>query len=327
MTNAIVLHEVGGPEKLLWETVEAPAPGRGQVAIRHTAIGVNYIDTYMRSGLYPVALPAVVGQQGVGVVTALGADVGRFAVGDRVTYGMAGGGAYAEQRVIDADLLVSLPPGITDEISAATLLRGMTAEYLLCRLVTVKHHDTVLVHAASGATGVILCQWARDLGARVIGTVGSASRIEKAREAGCDLVLEYTDPRFVEQIRDFTGGGLCEVVYDSVGKDTFETSIECVKPRGMLVAFGNASGKPDPVDVMKLAGQGSIYLTRPRLNDYAVTLAETERCAARYFAVVTSGAVKPRPTRSFPLRDAGAAHRHLEDREQLTTPILVVDPA
>jgi len=327
MTNAIVLHEVGGPEKMLWETVDVSAPDRGEVSIRHTAIGVNYIDTYMRSGLYPVTLPAVIGQQGVGVVTALGADVDRFALGDRVTYGMAAGGAYVEQRVIDADALVSLPPGISDEVSAATLLRGMTAEYLLCRLVQVKPRDNVIVHAAAGATGVILCQWARDLGARVIGTVGSVSRFERAAEAGCELVLEYTDPDFVEKVRDFTDGGLCEVVYDSVGRDTFETSIKCVKPRGMLVAFGNASGKPGPLDVMTLAIQGSIYLTRPRLNDYVTTVAETELCAGRFFTAVTSGAVKPRPTQSFPLREAAAAHRHLEDREKLTTPVLVVDSA
>ncbi|HJP36958.1 MAG TPA: quinone oxidoreductase [Gammaproteobacteria bacterium] len=325
MTNAIVLHETGGPEKLLWETAEVLSPEPNQVAIRHTAVGVNYIDTYMRSGLYPIDLPGVIGQQGVGVVTALGAGVGRFAVGDRVTYGMAPGGAYIEERVIGTDVLVPLPKGISDELAAATLLRGMTAEYLLFRLYAVQPGDTVIVHAATGATGVILCQWARVLGARVIGTVGSGSRFERARAAGCELVLEYQDPDFVEKVGDFTDGRLCEVVYDSVGRDTFATSRKCVARRGMLVTFGNASGKPEPLDVLDLASQGSIFVTRPRLDHYAATVEETEGSAARFFAAVASGTVDPRSTQSFPLREAAAAHRHLEDREQLTTPVLVPD--
>lgn len=325
MTKAIVLHETGGPDKLLWEDIEVPAPGPTEVAIRHTAIGVNYIDTYMRSGLYPVPLPAVIGQQGAGVVTAVGAEVRRFAVGDRVTYGAAPIGGYAEERVIGADVLVPLPAAISDETSAASLLRGMTAEYLLFRLYAVQPGDNVLVHAAAGATGVILCQWARELGARVIGTVGSSARFEQARAAGCELVLEYDDPELVAKVNDFTAGKLCEVVYDSVGKDTFDTSLQCVCRRGMMVAFGNASGKPDPFDVLALARQGSVFLTRPKLDDYATTLAETEACAARFFAAVAGGAVTPRATQSFGLREAAAAHRHIEDREKLTTPVLLVD--
>lgn len=325
MTNAIVLHEVGGPDQLLWETVDVPDPGPDQVAIRHTAIGVNYIDTYMRSGLYPVALPAVIGQQGVGVVTSLGPNVSRFAVGDRVGYGSAPIGAYVEERVMGTDPLIKVPSGISDELAAATQLRGMTAEYLLFRLYAVQPGDNVIVHAATGGTGVIMAQWARTLGARVIGTVGSPSRFEQARAVGCELVLEYQDPEFVEKIKDFTDGKLCEAVYDSVGKDTFTASLQCVKRRGLMVAYGNGSGTPDPVEVLSLARQGSVYLTRPRLDDYATTVAETEVCAGRFYAAVTSGAVTPRPTQTFPLQDAPAAHRHLEDRDQLTTPVLNVD--
>jgi len=324
MTNAIVLHEIGGPDQLLWETVEVPDPSPDQVAVRHTVIGVNYIDTYMRSGLYPVGLPGVIGQQGVGVVSAVGQNVSRFAVGDKVTYGSAPVGAYAEERVMDTDPLIKLPPGISDELAAANQLRGMTAEYLLFRLYAVKPGDNVIVHAATGGTGVIMAQWACKLGARVIGTVGSPSRFDRARAAGCELVLEYQDPDFVDKVRKFTDGKLCDAVYDSVGKDTFDTSLRCVRPRGMLVAYGNGSGTPDPVEVLSLARQGSIYLTRPRLDDYATTIEETEDCAARFFNAVTTGVVTPRATQAFPLREAPAAHRHLEDRDQLTTPVLAV---
>jgi NADPH2:quinone reductase len=188
----------------------------------------------------------------------------------------------------------------------------------------VKPGQTILVHAAAGATGVILCQWARHLGARVIGTVGASDRFEQARAAGCELVLEYGDTDFVRKVRDFTDGGLCDVVYDSVGKDTFDTSLACVKPRGLLAAYGNGSGKPEPFDVLRLAAQGSVYLTRPRLDHYTATIEETEQCAARFFAAVSDGTVTPRAATTFALRDAAAAHRHLEDRSQLTTPVLIV---
>ncbi|MFT4561903.1 MAG: NADPH2:quinone reductase [Gammaproteobacteria bacterium] len=325
MTRAIVLHETGGPEKLSWESVATPNVGDGQVVIHHTAVGVNYIDTYMRSGLYPVPTPSVIGQQGVGHVTALGGGVSRFKVGDKVAYGAAAIGAYAEDRAIEEDSLVRVPNGIGDEVCAATLLRGMTAEYLLFRLYSVKPGDTVLVHAASGGTGVILCQWARTLGANVIGTVGASSRFKHARDVGCQLVLEYTDPDFVAKVSDFTNGKLCDVVYDSVGKDTFEVSLACVKTRGCLAAYGNGSGKPPPLDVLRLASQGSIFLTRPRLDHYASDVAETEACADRFFNSLLSGAVVPRPAQLFSLKDAASAHRHLEDREKLTTPVLVVD--
>ncbi len=325
MINAMVLHKIGGPEQLLWETVDVQDPDETQVKIRHAAIGVNYIDTYMRSGLYPVALPAIVGQQGVGVITAVGTNVTRFAVGDRVGYGSAPVGAYTEERVMDPGPLVKLPMEISDELAAATQLRGMTAEYLLFRLYKVQPGDNVIVHAATGATGVIMAQWARTLGARVIGTVGSATRVDQAKEAGCELVLEYEDPKFVQKVKDFTDGKLCEVVYDSVGKDSFTTSLQCVKRRGMMVAYGNGSGAPDPVEVLSLARQGSVYLTRPRLDDYATSVEETEACASRFFDAVTSGAVKPRTTRTFPLRQAPEAHRHLEDRDKLSTPVLTID--
>lgn len=324
MTQAIVLHAFGGADELAFESVDLAPPKAHEVALQQTAIGVNYIDTYMRSGLYPVPLPAIIGQQAVGVVTAVGERVTRFAPGDRVAYGSAPIGAYAAARVINERALVAMPDGVTDETSAANLLRGMTAEYLLFRMFEVKAGHTILVHAAAGATGVILCQWARDLGARVIGTVGSRDRFEHARAVGCELVLEYGDPAFTERVRDFTDGGLCDVVYDSVGKDTFDTSLACVKPRGLLAAYGNGSGKPEPLDVLRLAAQGSIYLTRPRLDHYTATVAETEQCAGRFFDAVIAGTIKPRETTTFPLREAAAAHRHLEDRTQLTTPVLLV---
>jgi len=324
MSHAIVLNEHGGPEQLHWESVDVAAPRAHEVALQQTAIGVNYIDTYMRSGLYPVPLPAIIGQQAVGVVTALGDKVTRFAVGDRVAYGSAPIGAYAEQRVVNERALVSMPEGVSDEVSAANLLRGMTAEYLLFRMFAVKPGQTVLVHAAAGATGVILCQWAASLGARVIGSVGSSARFGQARAAGCELVLEYDDADFVGKVGELTGGALCDVVYDSVGKDTFDVSLACVKRRGLLAAYGNGSGKPEALDVLRLAAQGSVYLTRPRLDHYTVTVEETEACAKRFFDAVNDGTVTPRATRAFALQDAAAAHRHLEDREQLTTPVLTV---
>lgn len=324
MTQAIVLHQFGGADELVFENIEVPPPKAHEVALQQTAVGVNYIDTYMRSGLYPVPLPAIIGQQAVGVVTAVGSEVTRFAPGDRVAYGSAPIGAYAQARVVNERALVAMPDAVTDETCAANLLRGMTAEYLLFRMYEVQAGQSILVHAAAGATGIILCQWARHLGARVIGTVGSRARFEQARAAGCELVLEYGDEDFVEKVRDFTDGGLCDVVYDSVGKDTFDTSLACVKPRGLLAAYGNGSGKPEPFDVLRLAAQGSVYLTRPRLDHYTATVAETEQCAARFFAAVSDGTVIPRATTTFALRDAAAAHRHLEDRTQLTTPVLTV---
>lgn len=324
MTHAIVLHQFGGPDELRFESVDVAAPKAHEVALQQTAIGVNYIDTYMRSGLYPVPLPAIIGQQAVGIVTAVGASVTRFAPGDRVAYGSAPIGAYAEARVVNERALVTMPEDMDDETSAANLLRGMTAEYLLFRMFQVQPGQTVLVHAAAGATGVLLCQWSRHLGARVIGTVGSRARFAEAEAAGCELVLEYGDTDFVERVREFTQGALCDVVYDSVGKDTFDTSLACVKPRGLLAAYGNGSGKPEPFDVLRLAAQGSVFLTRPRLDHYASTVEETEACARRFFAAVMDGTLVPRATTVFPLREAAAAHRHLEDRDELTTPVLRV---
>ena len=325
MTKAIVLHNVGGPENFSWETVPEVAPGAGEIALRHTAIGVNYIDTYMRSGLYPVPLPGVLGQQGTGVVTALGEGVSGFAIGQRVAYGSAPIGAYAQARVVPAKCVVAVPDTVSDVVCAANLLRGMTAEYLLFRTTVVKAGDIVLVHAAAGATGVLLSQWARALGARVIGTVGSMARAALASAAGAELVLEYGDPDFVERVVDFTDGRRCDVVYDSVGKDTFDVSMACVKVRGMLVVYGNGSGKPDPLDVLRLAAQGSIFLTRPRLDHYTRDAAETIACAERFFAALESGALTPRPITEFPLPRAADAHRHLENRDCLTTPVLVND--
>lgn len=322
MTAAMLLHEYGDADQLVAGEREVGEPGTGEVLIRHTGIGVNYIDTYFRRGIYPIKLPAVIGDQAAGVVEALGAGVERFSVGDRVGY-CSSSGAYIERRVIAADDLVRLPDGISDDLAAATLTRGMTAEYLLCRLYPLKAGETCVVHAATGGTGLIVTQWAHHLGARVIATVGSDAKLDAARAAGADLAVRHNDGDFAAAVRDFTDGRGVDVVYDSIGRDTFAQSIACLRPRGMMVAYGNASGKPDPFDVLELARNGSLFLTRPRLNEYVATVAELEGSAARYFEVVMNGAVTPHPVKHFPLSEAPAAHRHLEDRATADIPVLV----
>ncbi|MEQ8661464.1 MAG: quinone oxidoreductase [Gammaproteobacteria bacterium] len=322
MTQAIVLREHGGPEQLRVEDIEVGAPGPGAVRLRHTGIGVNYVDTYFRRGLYPVALPHVIGDQACGVVEALGAGVDGLAVGDRVAYASCTH-AYAASRIAPADQLVRLPDDVDELVVASSLTRGMTAEYLLFRLHALAPGEICLVYAASGGTGRIVCQWARHLGATVIATVGATSRIEVARESGAHHVLLHDDPDFVARVRAWSGGRGVDVVYDSVGRDTFARSLECLRPRGLMVAYGNASGAPEPCEVLALARLGSLFLTRPRLPDYVATRAELELCAGRYFAALAAGIVRPHALTRFALADAAAAHVHLEDRDQLTIPVLV----
>lgn len=322
MTRAIVLREYGGPEQLVLDDIEVPAPGPGQVRLRHTGIGVNFIDTYYRRGLYPLNLPAVIGDQAVGVVEQVGAGVSTLACGDRVAYASAGH-AYSEARVIDAARLVALPASLSDEVVAATLVRGLTAEYLLFRLHPLSATDTVIVHAAAGGTGLILCQWAKDIGATVIATVGAESKRAMAEEAGADHVLLHGDAEFVVKVRALTGGRGVDVAYDSIGRDTFTKSLECLRPRGLMVAYGNASGKPDPFDVLTLSRLGSLYLTRPRLTEYIATAEDLALSAGRFFDALERGIVWPHPVERFALADAAAAHRHLEDREKHSIPILV----
>lgn len=322
VTRAIVLHEFGGPDKLRLEETDLGDPDAGQVLIRQTGIGVNYIDTYYRQGIYPLPLPAIIGDQASGVVEALGAGVSGIAVGDRVAY-CTGGRAYVERRTIAADRLVKLPAEIDDDVVSSSLLRGLTAEYLLCRLHVVQPGETLIVHAAAGGTGLIVCQWAKHLGATVIASVGTPAKQDIARGAGADHVLLHDDPEFVARVRELTGGRGVDVVYDSIGLDTFMDSLACLRPRGLMVAYGNASGKPAPLDVLALASHGSLFLTRPRLGEYIATRAELEDSAARYFDVLAGGVVRPHPVQHFALADAAAAHVHLEDRAALSIPVLV----
>ncbi len=322
MVRAVVLEAYGGPDNLKLKDIPLAEPGPGQVLVRHTGIGVNFIDTYYRRGLYPVPLPAVIGDQATGVVEQLGPGVRGVAVGDRVAYASAGN-AYVDARVISIERIVHLPASVSDETAAATLVRGLTAEYLLFRLHELKPEETVIVHAATGGTGLMVCQWAKDIGATVIATVGSPAKMAMAEEVGADHVLLHSAEDFVQRVREITNGRGVDVAYDSIGLDTFVKSLECLRPRGLMVAYGNASGKPEPFDILHLSRLGSLYLTRPRLTEYISTKADLELSATRFFDALERGIVRPHPVERFSLAEAPAAHRHLEDREKHTIPILV----
>ena len=322
MSKAVFVNECGGPEVLSYQDNHVSQPGPGEVLLRNTAIGVNYIDTYYRSGLYPAELPLIPGDQASGIIEAVGVGVSEFKPGDRVAYASKPLGAYVDERVIDADVLVPLPDGISDEIAGATLTRGLTAEYLTHRLYELKAGETVLVHAAAGGAGRILCQWADNIGARVIGTVGSEEKMDVARENGCAEVLLHQDD-FVPQVKDLTAGKGVDVAYDSIGKATFMKSLDCIRPRGMMVSFGNASGKPDSLDVLELAKRGCLFLTRPTLYGYTRNRDELLLSAERYFTAITSGLLSVETGVPFPLEDAAQAHMHLEDRSLVGSPILI----
>src|SRR6476661_10273338 len=290
MPHAIRIHKVGGPDVLRWEDIEVGEPGPGQVKLRQEAVGLNFIDVYHRTGLYPQAMPFTPGTEGAGVVEAVGSDVAHFKKGDRVTYASQIGG-YAEERLIDADRVVKLPPQISTEQAAAMMLQGLTARMLLRAIHKVQPGETILIHAAAGGVGLIVCQWAKALGATVIGTVGSDEKAELARAHGCDHPVIYTRQDFVAEVQRITAGRKLSVVYDGVGRDTFLKSIDCLARRGMMVSFGNASGPVDPFPPGLLAQKGSLFLTRPTLYDYTLDRADLETAAAELFEVIASGKV------------------------------------
>ncbi|MCB1959952.1 MAG: quinone oxidoreductase [Rhodocyclaceae bacterium] len=322
MPHAIQFDVTGGPEVLRWAPVDVPPPAVGEVTLAQRAVGLNYIDTYHRSGLYPVPLPSGLGLEGAGVVTALGEGVTTLAVGDRVAY--AGGplGAYAEQRNMPADRLVKLPEGIGDAQAAAMMLQGLTAQYLLRRTYRVAAGDTIVVHAAAGGVGLIMCQWAKALGATVIGTVGSDEKAALAQAHGCDHPVVYTRENFAVRVREITGGAGVPVVYDSIGKDTFMDSLACLRPLGTMVSFGNASGPVAPVDIGILAKMGSLFLTRPTIMSYTARREDLVAMADELFAVVGSGAVWVEINQRYALRDAAQAHRDLEARRTTGSTVL-----
>ena len=316
MTQAILIHSPGGPEKLTFESVLDTPPGKGQARVKHTAIGVNYIDVYHRSGLYPLpAYPSGIGLEAAGVVQAVGEGVSDVSVGDRVAYAGGTVGAYAEARNLAVDRLLKIPNSIDDEQAAAMMLKGMTVEILTHRVFQVRAGQTVLWHAAAGGVGLIACQWLNHQGVRVIGTVSSEEKANLARAHGCAETIIYTREDFVERVLELTQGQKVPVVYDSVGKTTFLGSLDCLQTRGMYIGFGNASGKPEPFDITQLATKGSLYLTRPTLFNYTAKRSELVASATSLFDVVTKGAVKIHVSEKFPLSKARDAHAHLESRK------------
>ncbi len=323
MPYAIRVHEAGGPEVLQWEEVDAGGPGPGQVRIRQEAAGLNFIDVYHRTGLYKQSLPFTPGVEGAGLVEAVGPGVTDVNPGDRVAYAGPIGG-YAEERLIDADRVVKLPDGISSEQAAGMMLQGMTARMLLRAVYRVCEGDMILVQAAAGGVGLIMCQWASALGAAVIGTVSTEEKAELARAHGCAHPIVYTRQDFVEEVNRITAGTKLPVVYDSVGRDTFLRSLDCLRPRGLMVSFGNASGPVDPMSPLLLSQKGSLYLTRPTLFHYIATRAELEQSAAELFEMVTSGKVKIEVKQRFPLKDAAEAHRALEARKTTGSTVLTI---
>jgi len=324
MVAAVRVHKHGGPEVLTFEDIELPPPGQGQVRVKQHACGVNFIDTYFRSGLYPspVGMPFVAGNEGAGEVTAVGPGVTDLKVGDRVGY-VVGLGSYASERNIPADRAVKLPDSVTYEQAAGMMLKGMTVEYLLNRTFKVGKGMNVLVHAAAGGVGLILCQWANALGANVIGTVGSKEKAELAKANGCHHTILYSSEDFVARVKQITGGSLCEVVYDGIGKATFPASLDCLKPLGMFVSFGSASGPVSAFDINILQQKGSLFATRPTLNTYAAKRADLLDIAADLFRMVGGGKVKIPVNQKYALKDAERSHRDLESRKTTGSSILV----
>jgi NADPH2:quinone reductase len=323
MPHAIRVHKTGGPEVLSWEEVEIGDPGPGQARLRQEAAGLNFIDVYHRTGLYPQPLPFTPGTEGAGVVEAVGPDVTNVKPGDRVAYAGPVGG-YAEERLIDADRLVKLPKGISTEQAAGMMLQGMTAQMLLRSVFPVAKGDTILIHAAAGGVGLIMCQWAAALGATVIGTVGTEEKAELAREHGCAHPIVYSRQDFVAEVQRITDGEKLPVVYDSVGRDTFLRSLDCLRVRGLMVSFGQSSGPVEPFSPNILAQKGSLYLTRPTLFHYITTRRQLEQSASELFAMISSGKVKVEVQQRFPLKDAAEAQRALEQRKTTGSTILTI---
>jgi len=324
MPKAIRVHQVGGPEVLRWEEVPSAPVGPNDVRVQHRFAGLNFIDVYHRTGLYKLPLPFTPGQEASGVVAEVGSDVQGFRAGDRVAYAGGSPGAYSEERVMPADRLVPLPPDIDDRTAAAMFLKGMTAQYLLRQTYKVQPGDTILFHAAAGGVGLIACQWAKQIGAHVIGTVGNDQKAELARANGCEHVIVYTRESIVDRVKEITRGKGVPVVYDSVGKDTFNLSLDCLRPRGLLVLFGQSSGPVPPFDPSILAAKGSLYLTRPVLFAYTASRADLLASANELVAVVKSGAVKVRVDQTFPLAEVARAHQELEARRTTGSSLLQV---
>ncbi len=322
MPYAIRIYEHGGPEKLRWEQVQVGDPGEGQVRVRNTAVGLNFVDVYQRNGLYPMPLPFTPGSEGAGVVEAVGPKVKELKVGDRVAYS-GPVGAYAEVLLRPAARLVKIPAGIDDKTAAAMMLKGLTAQYLLRRTYRVKKGDTILMHAAAGGVGLILCQWANALGATVIGTVGSDDKAALAKKAGCKHVIVLAREKFVDRVKEITKGKGVPVVYDGIGKDTFMDSLDCLAPLGMMASFGNASGAVTQFNPGVLAQKGSLFLTRPTLNTYAASREDLVRGATELFSMVKSRKVKISVNQTYPLRDAAQAQRDLESRKTTGSTVLL----
>jgi NADPH2:quinone reductase len=323
MPHAIRIHKTGGPEVLQWDEVAVGDPGPGEARVRHTAIGVNYIDTYQRSGHYKLALPAGMGNEGAGVVEAVGPGVTDIKPGDRVAYCGGAPGAYSEVRVMSADRLVKLPDGVSDRTAATLMLKGLTVQYLLRQTFPLKGGETILFHAAAGGVGSIACQWTRALGVTMIGTVGSDEKAAIAKANGCAHIIVYSRENFVERVKEITGGKGVPVVYDSVGKDTFPASLDCLSPRGMFVSFGSSSGPIAAFDILLLAQKGSLYATRPTLATYTAARAALLEMAVEMFELVKAGKIVSEAGRTYPLKDAAQAHRDLEARKTTGSTLLL----
>ena len=324
MPHAIRFNKTGGPEVLQWEEVSVGDPAPGEVRLIHKAVGLNYIDTYHRTGLYPMPLPSGIGLEAAGVVEAVGTGVTEFKAGDRVAYCNGPIGAYSEVKIHPADRLVKIPEGISFEQAASMMLQGLTVQYLLRRLhLTPKSGDTVLWHAAAGGVGLIACQWAKAIGVNLIGTVSSDEKARLAKEHGCAHTIIYTREDFVARVNEITGGKKVPIVYDSVGKDTFMKSLDCLQPRGLLALFGNSSGPVDALNTGLLSAKGSLYVTRPTLMSYTAKREELVAAAAELFEHVLAGRIKVGPRQSYPLKEAAQAHRDLEARKTTGSTVLV----
>ena len=323
MVKVVQFKTPGGPDVLEMTDIELVAPAEGEITVRHTAIGLNFIDTYHRSGLYPLPLPSGIGMEGAGVIDAIGNGVTDLAVGDRVAYASPPPGSYAESRNIAAHRVVKIPSGIEDQTAAAMMLKGMTAQYLIRQIYKVGKDDTILIHAAAGGVGQIVCQWAHHLGATVIGTVGSEAKAKIAKANGCHYPILYNDEDFVERVTEITDGKMLPVVYDSIGNSTFEKSLDCLRQRGLMVSFGQAAGPIPPVDLGTFAQKGSLFFTRPTLFNYIATAEDLRSTADDLFHAVSSGIVKIHIDQTFPLADAKTAHEALEARKTTGSTILI----
>jgi len=325
MPHAIRFHKTGGPEVLQWEEVSVGKPGPGEARVRHTAVGLNYVETYFRSGLYPApSMPSGLGTEAAGLVEEVGAGVSDVKPGDRVAYVGGPLGAYSEVRVMPAERLVVLPKNISDQQGAAIMLKGLTSQYLIRQIFKVKKGDTILFHAAAGGVGLIACQWAKALGATVIGTVGTDEKAKLASEHGCAYTIVYTREDFVQRVKDITKGEMVPVVYDAVGKDTFMKSLDCLRPAGLMVNFGQASGAMPPVDLGIFGAKGSLFYTRPTLNTYAAKRADYQAMTKDLFDAIQSGAIKITINQTYPLKDAAQAHRDLQSRKTTGQTIFTV---